>query len=155
MNQEFWQLRHQLEELVDRLVQIEVDPRKDNMPMNGITRTTRKMALRVAEYEIAEQAYFLGNHIKAVESVDPPPMTRLELKRDCAKAINAVCAKWGVAIAHPETGEGCMLLVINDGEDGRFTLQNRATKKRSNTSTDIKGLMPFKVVDVSKETPES
>lgn len=155
MNRELVELRSQLEELADRLVKIETDPRKDDMPMHGIQKATRKLALRVAGYEISEHAYFLGQHIKVVAGIDPPPITRLELKRDCAKTINAVCARWGVAIAHPDSGEPCTLLVINDKADGRFVLENRQTKKRTNTATDITGLMPLKVVDVSATSETS
>lgn len=143
-------LGHQLGEVVDRLVQVQIDPHKDSVPLQGIVREGRRLALRVAEIEINQIAYSTVQTLKVWATLDQSKLPeKLEFKRSEAKRINAICGKWGTALAHPESGEPCTLLVINDKADGRFVLENRVTKKRTNTATDIKGVMPFKVVDVA------
>jgi hypothetical protein len=145
-------LRYELEEAAERLHNIAFDPYKDQLWLHGIVSAGRKLALKFAEIELAQIAYGLGQAFKVWDSIPKRKRpTKIDFKRDYAKDINAACAKWGVAIAHPESGEACTLLVINDKADGRFVLENRATKKRSKTATDIAGLMPLKVVDVSPD----
>lgn len=70
-------------------------------------------------------------------------------KKELAKQMNQACREAGLAIAHPDSGEPCILLAISDVWGGKFTLENCKTKKRSKTSREIGAMLPFKLVDVS------
>jgi hypothetical protein len=76
-------------------------------------------------------------------------------KQELARAINDDCRRNGYCLAHPETKAPCILLAINDEWGGKFTLEDRKTKKRSNTTRDIRTMQPFTLIPIPKTESES
>ena len=72
-------------------------------------------------------------------------------KQALVKKINRECRSFGLVIAHPESGEPCTLIAINDKWGGKFALENRKTKKRSRTARDIRAMLPFKLIALPVE----
>lgn len=70
----------------------------------------------------------------------------LDEKKSVAKMIADRLKQWGNVILHPDNGEPCNLYAISslDGK-GRYTLENRRTKKRSNTSKSIIDFLPLRI----------
>jgi hypothetical protein len=70
--------------------------------------------------------------------------SNIDAKRFIAGRIASFLVPNGLSIGHPESGEPCNIYVVpgSDGE-GRYVLENRATKKRSHTSRTIIDLIPL------------
>ena len=70
-----------------------------------------------------------------------------ENRKSFVKEFDDELRKYSAAIAHPESGEPCILLAVasRDGT-GRFTLENRLTKKRGGFYKSITELLPLKLV---------
>lgn len=71
-------------------------------------------------------------------------------KQALAKTINAECRRCGQVLAHPETGDPCILLAINDKWGGKFALENRKTKKRSHTTRSADEI-PLRTIPIPPE----
>lgn len=71
-------------------------------------------------------------------------------KKQAVKDINAVLRINNATLAHPVTGEPCLLVAVgNSTEFGRYALQSRASKKRSHTSRFLSELTPFKLLEAA------
>ena len=70
-----------------------------------------------------------------------------EGKKNNVKHINSMIRKRDHAIAHPITGEPCLLLVLTSRDGmGRYTLENRLTKKRTGSYRSLAELVPVRLV---------
>lgn len=110
----------------------------------------RRAAGPLLSKKLEEKVQFAKEEFDKIEGLRA--LFKIESLRDLAKKLNAECRAYGFAIAHPVTGEPCTLLVVQDKTGGRFTLENRITKKRSHTTANIEDLLPFKLVPLSSET---
>ena len=70
-----------------------------------------------------------------------------ESKKNIVIETNARLRQLNAAVAHPSTGEPCILYAVasRDGY-GRYVLENRVTKKRSGAYTTLLDLLPVKLV---------
>lgn len=87
--------------------------------------------------QLAELAFpFRSNHTFSYDK-----------KKTHIQLINSLLRRADLAFAHPETGDPCILYAQNSYDRlGRYTLENRITKKRSGSYKSLKELFPFKLV---------
>lgn len=64
-------------------------------------------------------------------------------KQELAKKVNSALRRCNAWIVHPDTGERCFLVALNDKWGGKFALESKATGKRTCTTADIATLHPF------------
>lgn len=109
------------------------------------------LAFEFAEIKIREAmcpylATYVSNGIRKL--LETTKDKGIQDKRYIATSLGKSTRRYGVTFAHPESGEPCNIMVINDLWGGKYAYENRKTKKRSHTTRDLTTLLPFKFIPI-------
>lgn len=122
-------------------------PSPDGMELTEASHTYLKLNEAVITIQMAIKpslTQFINEYVPAFLQAND--MSIIGSKRRLAAKLMACANAHGYYFRHPETGSPCLLLVVSDKWGGKFMLENRITRKRSCSNSDIFKMLPLQLV---------